>query len=310
METARCRAFLQAAEQGSLTAAAEAMGYTPSGVSQLISAWEDELGLKLLERSKKGVSLTGAGERILPAVRRFLAEEQAIYELASEIRGLSVGRVTIASYPSVATYWLPDVIRRFQEDYPNIEIRLMEGIWQEMDAWIRDGVADMGFQTSVDTGDFDWTPLARDRMVAVLPKEHPMAAAEAYPLDRCGEEDFIMPALGHDLDVERLLSQHHIEPRIRFSTMENPVLLSMICSGLGMSVMNELCTTMWSDRLCILPLDPPSTVTFGIAVSKKRHLSPAAVKFREYAVNMLADSSVSVISDEGRRTQKGMPDRK
>lgn len=287
METARCKAFLRAAEAGSLTAAAEALGYTPSGVSQLVSALENELGLKLLERTKKGVALTNAGEQMLPVIRQFLADEQMIYEVASDIKGLSVGRVTIASYPSVATYWLPEVIRRFQEDYPRIEIRLMEGIQQEMAEWIREGVADMGFQTYTEPMDCDWLPLTEDRMVAVLPKEHPLAGESAYPLARCEEEEFIMPALGHDVDVEALLDRYRIKPNIKFSTMENPVMLSMIQSGLGMSIMNELCTAMWTERLCILPLDPPSEVTFGIATAKNRHISPAAEKFIEYAVKML-----------------------
>ncbi len=287
METARCRAFLRAAEEGSLTAAAEVLGYSPSGVSQLVSALEGELGIKLLERTKKGVALTDAGERILPVIRQFLADEDAIFEMASDIKGLSVGRVTIASYPSVATYWLPGVIRSFQEDYPRIEIRLMEGIKQEMTEWIREGVADMGFLTYSEPMDGGWLPLAEDRMVAVLPKEHPLAGAEAYPLVRCAEEEFIMPALGHDEDVEALLNSYHIKPNIKFSTMENPVMLSMIQNGLGMSIMNELCTTMWADRLCILPLDPPSTIQFGILMARNRHISQAAKRFMEYAVRML-----------------------
>ncbi len=287
METSRCKAFIAAAEEGSLTAAADRLGYTPSGVSQLVTALEDDLGVVLLDRARKGVSLTDAGRRMIGVIRNFLASESNVYEAASDIRGLTVGSVTIAAYPSIAAYLLPEVIRRFQADYPGIDIRITEGITQEIEDWLDRGEADMAFMTDAGSRDYDWVPLREDRMVAVLNPDHPLAGEESYPLARCAEEDFIMPALGHDLDVEVLLRSAGIEPRIRFTTMENPVLLSMIRSGLGMSIMNELCTSLWKDKLVIMPLDPPAKVTFGIVTSLGRHQSPAAEKFMDLAVRML-----------------------
>ena len=121
MESARCRAFLESVERGSFKAAADALGYTPSAVSQLVAALEKELSLNLLIRSKKGVTVTGEGRKLLPIVRSFLAREKEMYELASELQGLSVGNLTIAAYPSVATTWLPELVRTFQKDYPDIE---------------------------------------------------------------------------------------------------------------------------------------------------------------------------------------------
>ncbi len=292
METSRCKAFLAAVEHGSISGAADALGYTPSGVSQLIAAFEDELGFKLFERSKKGVLITADGDRMIPLVRRFVADEDAIYEMASDIKGLSIGSVSICSYPSIATYLLPAVIRKFQEDYPNVRIELMEGIQQEIRTWIGEGIADIGFQACYEDNEYEWVPLREDRMVAVLLDEHPLAKAKSYPISRCAEEEFIMPALGNDEDVVGLLAKHDLFPTIRFTTMENPVMLGMIKNGLGMSIMNELCTQLWKDQLNILPLDPPSYVTFGIVSAKGRHLSPAAMKFREYAMRMLTEGKV------------------
>ena len=290
METARCKAFLAAVDEGNLTRAAEKLGYTPSGVSQLINALEDDLGFKLLERTKKGVSLTDSGIVMLPEIRRFLSTEDSIYELASDIKGLSVGTVNIASYPSVATYWLPEVIKKFQNDYPGIKINLLEGIRQEMMEWIKEGTADMGFLIYSEPMDCEWIDLAEDRMVAVLSKEHRLADKTHYPIKECANDDFIMPALGHDVDVENLLDEYGIEPDIKFTTMENPVMFALIESGLGMTVTNELCTTIWADRLSIKPLDPEINVTFGIAYQKGHHLSPASKKFMEYSVKMLTNN--------------------
>ena len=145
METARCRAVLAAAETGSFSRAAEVLRYTPSGVNQLVTAFENELGFSVFRRSTKGVALTENGQLLLPTVREFLRQEDRLFELATQINGLLIGSVTIAAYSSIATHWLPAVIRAFQQDYPHVSIRLMEGIWQEVSAWLDERTADIGF---------------------------------------------------------------------------------------------------------------------------------------------------------------------
>ena len=128
METARCRAFLAAAETGSFSRAAEMLRYTPSGVNQLVTALEKEIGFSLFSRSTKGVALTANGQLLLPVIREILHQEDKLFELSAQMNGLLIGTVTIAAYSSIATHWLPAVIRDFQENYPHVEIKLMEGI--------------------------------------------------------------------------------------------------------------------------------------------------------------------------------------
>ena len=178
METARCRAFLAAAETGSFSKAAEALSYTPSGVNQLVTALEKELGFPVFRRNTKGVTLTENGELLLPTVREFLRQEDRIFELSAEMNGLLIGSVTIAAYSSIATHWLPVVISAFQRDYPQIRIKLMEGIWQEVSKWLDDRAADIGFLSYQEGMPYEFIPLAEDPMLAVLPRDHPMANAE------------------------------------------------------------------------------------------------------------------------------------
>ena len=116
METARCRAFLAAAETGSFSKAAEALSYTPSGVNQLVTALEKELGFPVFRRNTKGVTLTENGELLLPTVREFLRKEDRIFELSAEMNGLLIGSVTIAAYSSIATHWLPAVISALRRE--------------------------------------------------------------------------------------------------------------------------------------------------------------------------------------------------
>lgn len=287
MESARCKAFMYAADTGSFTKAAERLNYTPSGVSQLVGALENETGLTLLRRTRKGVTLTPDGEILLPAVREFLEKENRIYELAAEVKGLLVGSVTIAAYSSISTHWLPEVIRDFEQDYPQIEIRLMEGIRQEVTRWLDEKKADIGFLSYQEPMPYEWTPLDYDEMLAVLPKDHPYASKESYLLINCETDSFIMPALGRDDDVVSLFERNGIKLNIHFTTLENFATMAMIEKGLGMSVMNNLITEKWNCDVVKIPVDPPSRITLGLAVQSYKQASPAVKRFIKYAVERL-----------------------
>lgn len=287
MESARCKAFMYAADTGSFTKAAERLNYTPSGVSQLVGALENETGLTLLRRTRKGVTLTPDGEILLPAVREFLEKENRIYELAAEVKGLLVGSVTIAAYSSISTHWLPEVIRDFEQDYPQIEIRLMEGIRQEVTRWLDEKKANIGFLSYQEPMPYEWTPLDYDEMLAVLPKDHLYASKESYPLINCETDSFIMPALGRDDDVVSLFERNGIKLNIHFTTLENFATMAMIEKGLGMSVMNNLITEKWNCDIVKIPVDPPSRITLGLAVPSYKQASPAVKRFIKYAVERL-----------------------
>ena len=274
MDTARYKAFLAAVETGSFAAAAKQMDYTVSGVSQLVAALEKELGFPLLLRSRHGVTLSPNGERLLVPIRQLLTEEKRMEELASDIRGLLTGSLNIAAYSSVATHWLPPVIGRFQKDYPQIKIHLMEGIRQEVTAWLDKGTADIGFLSYQEPMPYDWIPLS----------DHELAPDGPYPLARCQEETVIMPALGKDDDVLQLLKKNNLQPRIGYTTLENSAAISMVEEGLGISIMNRLITRKRVTSAVLLPLDPPASITLGIAFLPGNAASPTVRKFAQYAL--------------------------
>lgn len=288
METSRCKAFLYAAETGSITKAAEVLAYTPPGVSQLIQALESELDIKLLHRSKKGVSLTEEGKGFIPIAQDIIQAEESMMQLSADYHGLSVGTVRIAAYSSIATHWLPAVIKEFQEKYPNIEIQLMEGVRQEVTGWLEGRKADIAFMTYREPMPFEWIALAEDPMLAVLNKEHPLAKAKKYPIRNCEQERFIMPALGLDEDVNDMLQRNRLSLNIAFKTQENFPAIAMIEQGLGMSIMNNLITERLDYDVVKIPVDPPQYITFGIAIPSLKSASPAVKKFVEVAVRRLS----------------------
>ena len=274
MESARCKAFIESVERGSFRAAAEALGYTPSAVSQLVAALEKDLGLTLLIRSKKGVKVTSEGARLAPIVRSYLAREKEMYELASEMQGISIGNLTIAAYPSVATTWLPEIVRTFQRDYPEVQFAIMEGIRSEIFGHLDDHVADMGFLAYAEPMEYEWTPLAD---------------AKAYPISECEKDNFIMTSWGKDLEIQNIFRKNNVSPNVKYTTYDTPATLAMVRMGLGVSFVNELSAQYWNDHLVKLPLDPPQKVEFGIAYTSKEHMTSAAKKFYDYAVKFIKE---------------------
>ena len=126
-------AFAAAVEQGSFTKAAQVLNYTQSGVSRMISDLEREWGLVLLERGKSGVRLTGDGRKLLPLVKNICGEHEKLLSRVNEMKGLKSGLIRIGSFSSAAAHWLPNIIREFQKDYPDIEYELLLGDYDEIE---------------------------------------------------------------------------------------------------------------------------------------------------------------------------------
>ena len=125
-------------------------------------------------------------------------------------------------------------------------------------------------------------PLKQDRMVAVLPKGHPMAAASVFPIRSFRDVPFIMPAEGYDYDIMMVLDRYGVTPQISYSTGEDNAAIAMIAAGLGVGLFNELTTVHYSDKIVRLPLEPPEYAELGISYPAKRMLSPAAKRFIKY----------------------------
>ena len=289
METSRYRAFIKAVDLGSFSKAAKELAYTPSGVSQLISALEKDVGFSVLERTRSGVKPTENGKRILPIARAIIQEEDRLFQMSAELKGLSVGSVTIGSYPSVASHWLPKVLKAFREQFPNIEIRVMEGIHQEISEWLDNKEVDFGFMSYDPRTTYDWIPLAHDPMIAVLPANHPLANEKCYPLEECSNEDFIMPGKGQDIDT---LSRHDLHPRIAYETIETAATLGMIEAGMGITITNSLSTEKNDFKVSKVPIEPSEAILVGIAIPDKNTCAPAARHFIEFATKRLQQSDV------------------
>ena len=276
MDTQKYRAFVLAVDLGSFSAAAEELMFTPSGVSHMASAVEDEVGLTLLRRGRNGVALTSSGEQMMPMIRNLVRSEEAVKQQASAISGLASGSVTIGAYSSIASQWLPGIIKEFREKYPGISIRLLEGVRDEIEQWMADGRLDFCMFSYREDTDLEWIPLKDDPMYVAVSKSHPFADRSSVRPEDCAGQPFIMPGRDHDPDVVDLLKRFSVDVDIEYTTIENYSAISMVECGLGISIMNELITKGFRSDTVLVPFDPPQRINLGIGIRSMKAASPAA----------------------------------
>lgn len=129
-------AFVKTVECGSFTKAAEQLSYSQSGISRMINDLEKEWKVVLLERSKSGVKLTSSGMKLLPYAERVCREYEKLQLEVDELQGLKSGLIRIGTFSSVATHWLPNIIKEFQKNYPNIDYEMLLGDYTDIEEWI------------------------------------------------------------------------------------------------------------------------------------------------------------------------------
>ena len=167
-------AFLKVFERNSFSDAARDLGYTQSAVSQMIKSLEEELGVTLLVRSRSGVALTYEGRHLLPYIRDTVNAYRMLQSQAAGFSGLEQGTIRLGTFTSVSSYLLPPAMERFRRLHSGIRFELYQGLYYEIEDWVREGVVDFGFTDMLRTTPFPCEPIYQDTMLAVLPEGHPL----------------------------------------------------------------------------------------------------------------------------------------
>lgn len=283
MDINKYEVLLRAVDCGSLTRAAEEMGYTQSGISHMMKSLENEFGFPVLVRSRSGVSLTRGGETILPFIRTIVNANNHLNQNVSQLNGLDTGSITIGEFASISVSWMPHIIDEFHRDYPNITLNLIEGSTQELEQLFEENRLDIGFLSFQPHMRFDWFPLKRDPILAILPLNHPYANYESFPISAFHNEPFVIPAMGKDYDVMRVLREADVHPVCPFSTMDDYAAIAMVEKGLCVSLCPAMLLQEHPSKVAVLDLDPPQYRTIGVVAPSFETLSPAAKKFLSYA---------------------------
>ena len=282
MNILKYMAFIKTAEYGSFTKAAEVLHYSQSGISRMIGDLEKEWRVTLLERSRWGVSLTSDGSRLLARAQKLCEEYRKLQMEVDDLHGVQSGLIRIGTFSSVATHWLPNIIKAFQKDHPNIDYELLLGDYAEIEEWIAEGRVDCGFVRLPARPAFETIPLAREDLLAVLPEGHPLAESERVPASALCSEPFILLERGARTDVTEIFEREGLSPRVRFTTWDDYAIMSMVESGLGISILPELILRRIPYRIVAKKLAVPAYREIGLALRERESASLAVKKFIEY----------------------------
>ena len=282
MNISKYMAFVTTVEYGSFTKAAQILNYSQSAVSRMINDLENEWQISVLERGKTGVKLTSDGLKLLPYAKGLCDEYRKLQMQVDELNGLQSGIIRIGTFSSVATHWLPNIIKEFQKDYPNIDYELLLGDYTEIENWILEGRVDCGFLRTPTNAELDTIFLEQDRLLAILPQNHYLADKDKVSVADLCSEPFMMLKKGSNSDVLEIFEKVGLSPQVHFTTWDDYAIMSMVESGLGISILPELILKRTPYNLAIKELDIPTYRNIALAMRNKKTLSLAAKKFIEY----------------------------
>lgn len=266
MDENKLRALLTAVQCGSITKAAAQLDYTQSGMTHMMNKLETELGCRLLERTSHGVKLTVQGEHLMPYVHNVLRACDVLRREADECSNLQGQCLRVGCFPSIARSWLPDVLQRFRKMHPEVRVDvLVRG--NELVEALEDEKIQVALIDDHCARGFEWTPLLRVPLLAVVPLDYPWEE-KTVPLEHLLEGTFIS---GAEQDIEPYLPP--AAPHLKIDAADDATILSMIIGGMGVSVLSSLSLIGFEDRVRGIPLREPIECELGVAVRSSRTAS-------------------------------------
>lgn len=275
-------AFIKTVEHGSFTKAAKELNYSQSAVSRMIGDLEKEWKVSLLGRGRAGVWLTSDGVKLLPYAKSVCEEYRKLQLQIDEMNELQSGLIRIGTFSSVATHWVPNVIKVFQRDYPNIDYELLLGDYTEIETWIMEGRVDCGFIRLPAAHDLETMFLEQDQLMAILPEDHPLAGCELFPVTALCNDPFLLLEKGDKAEISEFFERCGLTPKVHFTTWDDYAVLSMVESGLGISILPQLILKRIPYRIVAKKLDVPAYRNIGLALKDKKSAPLSVKRFIEY----------------------------
>ena len=252
--------FMTVAEQKSFVRAAKLLNLSPSAVSHMIAKMEAEYGYTLFIRARNSVELTTNGNVLLPYIRNLLQCNDSLSQKISSLQSATSGVVRVAAFNSVTLNWMPEILRKFKTDFPNIKVTIYQSGDLAIKKWIDSGAVDLAF---ISTGLMDSASLLllhKTPLVCVTPKS-------------------FVPLNGH-LPLE---SDYRIEV--------DATCHAYVESGFGFFITPKM-AIINSENVAIYPLIPTIYRTVGLATVYPEYISPAAKLLRKYIFQFVSDSGL------------------
>jgi DNA-binding transcriptional LysR family regulator len=252
--------------RGSFSAAAEALSYTQSAVSQSIARLEAETGTPLVIRDRRGVRPTAAGAMLVEHAEAIFAQVEAAESDLAAVLGVRAGRLRVASFPSAGATLMPLAVATFRERHPNVALTLAEGEPEEISPRLRAGEFDLallfefpGARERPGAG-LRSTTLLEDAMHVAMPADHPLAAKRSLTLSDLRDEQWVQtsaasPCARH---VVRSCLAAGFEPYVTFESDDYETIQGLVAAGVGVALIPRLALTRLHPEIVVRALAPRS----------------------------------------------------
>ncbi len=279
------RAFVYITRLGTLSRAAEALFLSQPSVSLQLKALERELGTSLLERTRRRITLTDAGEALYEMARPLVEGfENLDREFQTRTRGTQAGKLTVAAGSSTIQYLLPELVKAYRERYPSVHLQLANVTGKDGLALLRADEADIAIGSMLDVpNDIAWAPVYHYDPMLIMPPDHPLASLDAIRLEDLSPYGLILPPqrLTTFRLVDMVFQQRHVPYTVAIEVGGWDVIKQYVAMGLGISIVTGICITDADrERLAVRNLRQffPQR-SYGVVMRKGKFLSAEARAF-------------------------------
>jgi LysR family hydrogen peroxide-inducible transcriptional activator len=276
MELHQLRYFCAVAESGSFSRAAEHSHVAQPSLSQQILKLEDELGARLFDRLGRSVRLTDVGQAFLPRARAVLRELEAAKGDVVERKDSVAGSLTVGVIPTIAPYYLPPKLSSFTRQFPQARVTVVEEITPVLLDRLRASTVDVAILALPIRGhEFDTFALLTERLFAALPKKHALSGRRSLALKDLRKEPFLLLRDGHCFRDTAVAAcdRARLTPQIIFESGQFSSILSMVSTGMGVSIVPEMAIEKEARCRYVRIADDEATRTIGATVLRGRSLT-------------------------------------
>ena len=279
------RLLLVVSQTGNLTEAARVCGISQPAASKAIARAETQSGLTLVRRDRRPLSLTAEGRILADYAQRQEDLTLAVRRVLEESRVQGRGVVRIASFgASASTHILPGLVAAVTRRRPMLRVEIAESADQLSLEALRDGLADFAIAVEDDAPDLEMVPLARDRLVALVRHNDPLARAGMVDAAALSRQEFILTKGGSEPLVRAWFARTGHEPSVRHNIQQITSILAMVRTGMGVSVIAEMAVPDTHAGVAVIPLTPEQPRVICLA---RRHGS-----FASHAAELLWNTAI------------------
>lgn len=276
MDTSKIKAIFTAIECKSMSKAAEALSYTPSAMSHIADSVEKELGVRILKRTPLGVEWSEEGKRLEPSLRKLVEAEEELKANVEAIIMQGEHSLRIGTYSSISYKILPELLKGFKTEYPNVNVSIVIG--NNLRDWIAADKVDVTFDDVGGTQANEWIPIMKDHYCAVMPVGI-LSGEKTVKREQLCRYPFIMVDDSH---IKNYFDGLEFSETIKFASVDDSSVLSMVKEGIGVSVLPSLSVTKHFKGIHTARLVPELYRPLGISYKKKTTRSFGVEKFIRY----------------------------